>query len=40
MGAEEIIYINPTIPPDGNGLIHTPYINEEFVKRLTFYNAA
>lgn len=40
MGAKERIYINPTIPPDGNGLIHAPYINEEFAKRLTFSNAA
>jgi hypothetical protein len=36
MGAEERIYINPTAPPDGNGLIHAPYINEEFAKNLTF----
>jgi len=40
MGAKERIYINPTIPPDENGLIHAPYINEDFAKNLTFSNAA
>ncbi len=40
MGAEERIYINPTITPDNNGLIHAPYINEDLAKTLTFPNAA
>jgi len=36
MGAEERIYINPTVSPDDNGYIAAPYINEKCAKSLTF----